>query len=127
MHDSNKAELEDIISYTPETYFSEQELELIRSAFNGPNGRRLLKVIRKALLPTISDPELPVEEMAKDMFMAGVDFRQMQNDEAKSVAMGLQLSVKLIAGALMQLSNIANIAPEDEKKRMAREAKDSLK
>lgn len=122
-----KAELSDIISYTPETYFSEEELELIRAHFNGPSGRKLLKVVRKALLPTISDPELPVEELAKDMFMSAVDFRMMQENEVKPTVMGLQLSAKIIAGALMQLQSLANVAPEDEKTRKAREAKDSAK
>lgn len=121
------AKLEDIISYTPETYFSEEELELIRGVFNGPSGARLLKVIRKALLPTISDPDLPVEEMAKDIFMSAVDFRQMQVDEVKATAMGLQLTVKLIAGALMQLKNIANIQEESPQNREQRRRKDSAK
>ena len=122
-----KAELKDIINYTPETYFSEEELELIRSHFNGPSGAKLLKVVRKALLPTISDPDLPVEELAKDMFMSAVDFRIMQDNEVKPTVMGLQLTVKLIAGALMQLKNLANIAPEDEKTAAARREKDSAK
>jgi hypothetical protein len=122
-----KAQLDDIIQYTPETYFSDEELELIRAHFNGPQGAKLLKVVRKALLPTISDPDLPVEEMAKDMFMSAVDFRQVQDSEAKPIAMGLQLSAKIIAGALMQLRSLANIAPDDEKNREARRAKDSAK
>lgn len=121
------ANLEDIISYTPETYFSQEETELIQAHFNGPNGAKLLKVVRKALLPTISDPDLPVEELAKDMFMSAVDFRQMPEAEVKATAMGLQLTVKLIAGALMQLKSLANVAPDDTKTRAARRAKDSTK
>lgn len=123
----DKTNLEDVISYTPETYFTEDEVSLIRNLFNGPAGNRALKVIRKAMLPTIADPELPLEEMAKDMFMSAVDFRSMQNEEAKSVAMGLQLSAKIVAGGLIQLKNIANISPEDDKTIKARAAKDSLR
>lgn len=124
---NKKPELSDIISYTPETYFTEEELSLIRSTFNGPQGARLLKVIRKALLPTVSDPDLPVEELAKDMFMSAVDFRMMQDNEVKPTVMGLQLSVKLIAGAIMQLKSIANIKEETELERQARMRKNSAK
>lgn len=122
-----KAQLDEVISYTPETYFKEDEIELIRAHFNGPSGAKLLKVVRKAMLPTISDPDLPVEEMGKDMFMSAVDFRQMQVEEAKAVAMGLQLSAKIIAGALIQLKSLANIKPEDDKSLEARREKDSTK
>lgn len=124
---TQETKLEDIISYTPETYFKDDEIELIRAHFNGPSGVKLLKVVRKALIPSISDPDLPVEEMAKDMFMSAIDFRQVQAEEAKPIAMGLQLSAKIIAGALIHLKSIANIAPEDTKTREARRAKDSAK
>ena len=121
------ANLEDIISYTPETYFSDVEVTLIRSSFGGSQGAKLLKVIRKALLPTISDPDLPVEELAKDMFMSAVDFRNMPEAEVKATAMGLQMTVKLIAGAVMQLKHIANVKIETEEQAAQRRAKDSTK
>lgn len=127
MEKPQAARLEDIISYTPETHFTDDEIALIRSSFNGPQGTRLLKVIRKALLPTISDPELPLEEFAKDMFMSAVDFRQMQESEVKPTVMGLQLTAKLIAGALISLKSIANIKEESEGNRAARRAQDSAK
>lgn len=119
--------LEDVITYTPETYFSDAEIALIRGSFNGPQGRRLLKVVRKALIPTISDPDLPVEELAKDMFMSMVDFKSMPMDEVKAAVMGLQLSAKIIIGAIIQLTNIANYKEESESSRAMRRAKDSVK
>lgn len=125
--ESNKAALADIIQYTPETYFSDDELALLRASFNGPSGGKLLKVIRKALLPTISDLELPLEEMGKDVFMAGVDFRSVPDGEVKPTVLGLQLAVKIVAGSLIQLKNLANIKDESPTERAAREAKNSAK
>ena len=95
MDQPQPARLEDIISYTPETYFSEEELALVRSSFNGPQGAKLLKVVRKALIPSVSDPDLPVEEYSKDMFMFAADFHKLQDSEVKPVVMGLQFAVKV--------------------------------
>lgn len=122
-----KTELGDVLSYTPETYFTDDEVALVRSVFNGPGGARLLKVIRKAMIPTISDPDLPTEEFAKDMFMARVDFTQMQADESKATAMGMQLATKTIIGGLIYLKQIANIKEESSTEKANRLAKDSTK
>lgn len=122
-----KASLGDIISYTPETYFSDEEIALIRSTFNGSRGQALLKVVRKALIPSVSDPDLPVEEFGKDMFMSAVDFRQMATEEVKPTILGLQLAGKVIFGALMQLRSIANIKEETAAELAARRGKNSTK
>lgn len=121
------AELQDIITYTPETYFSDEEVALIRQSFNGPTGSKLLKVIRKALLPTISDPDLPVEELGKDMFMALVDFTKLQDGEVKPVAMGLQLTAKIIVGSLIHLKTLANVQEETKEEAARRNSKNATR
>jgi len=125
--ENQRASLADVISYTPETYFSDDELQTIRNAFNGPAGLQLAKVVRKVMLPSISDPELPIEELSKDMFMSQVDFRSLMADEAKPVAMGLQLAAKAIIGGLVQLRTIANVKDENPVNREQRRGKDSAK
>lgn len=125
--ESKPAELQDIITYTPETYFSDEEVALIRQSFNGPTGSKLLKVIRKALLPTISDPDLPVEELGKDMFMALVDFTKLQDSEVKPVAMGLQLTAKIIVGSLIHLKTLANVQEETKEEAARRNSKNATR
>lgn len=119
--------LEDVLTYTPETYFSESEISIIRGSFSGTEGQRLLKVIRKALIPTISDPDLPAEEFGKDLFMSLVDFKSVPAEEAKPLAMGIQVAMKLILGAIIHLKNIANYNEESDSNRVQRRAKDSVK
>jgi hypothetical protein len=119
--------IKDIISYTPEEYFSDEERKLLRSTFGGAQGQRLLKIVRKTLLPTVSDPDLPIEQLAKDLFMSAVDFRPMPAEEVKSVAMGLQLAVKVISGSLMQLRDLANVKEETVQEIAARRAKNSAR
>lgn len=119
--------LEDVLTYTPETYFSETEISMIRGSFGGEQGRRLLKVVRKALVPTISDPDLPDEEFAKDMFMSFVDFKSVPAEEAKPLAMGIQVAMKIVLGAIIHLKNIANYNEESDSNRAMRRGKDSSK
>lgn len=121
------AQLKDMLSYTPETYFSEDELALIRSTFNGPTGAKILKVIRKTMLPTVSDMELPLEEVSKDMFFNLVDFTTMQTEEVKATAMGIQHSAKTIIGGLIYLKTLANIKDESPAEKALRESKNSSK
>lgn len=124
---AQRATLDDIITYTPDQYFSDEELALIRNAFNGAAGSRLFKIIRKVMLPSISDPELPIEEMGRDMFMAQLDFKSMPAEEVKPAAMGLQLAAKAVLGGLVQLRTLANVKEETPANRAERRAKDSDK
>ena len=121
------ASLEDVISYTPETYFSEDEITLIRNAFNGAQGARLLKVIRKALLPTVYDPDLPIEEFGKDAFMSLIDFKSLEVAEVKPIAMGLQYMTKAIIGSLINLKDIANVKEPTKEEIADRRRKDLAK
>lgn len=125
MPPNNKAKLEDIISYTPESYFTQDDLALLRSHFNGPQGLKLLQVIRKAVLPTISDPNLPIEELGKDIWMSAVDFKQMQESEVKPTVLGLQVAVKVLVGSLIQLRDLANVKEETATERALREKRNS--
>jgi len=121
------AKLEDIISYVPETYFSDDELATIRAHFGGPEGAKLLRLVKKALLPSVFDPELPTENIAQDAFMGLVDFKNVPSEEAKALAMGLQYIVKGIAGSLINLKHIANVKADSPADIAARMEKDSTK
>ncbi|SRR6266446_7189549 len=127
MEQPKSATLKDVINYTPETYFSDDEITLVRNSFNGPQGVRLLKVIRKIFVPSISDPELPIEEMGKDFFMAAIDFKTLLADEVKPAVMGVQLAMKAVMGGFIQLKQIANIKEETAEERASRLAKNSTK
>lgn len=125
--DPKSAQLEDIISYAPPTLFSDEELALIRSHFNGPTGAQLLRILWKALIPSVHDAELPMELIGQDLYLGLIDFKSVPADEAKSLAMGLQYTVKGIMGGLTNLKNLANIKSETDAERAARAAKNSSK
>ena len=125
--EQQQVKLEDILAYTPDTYFSDDDLTFLRGRFNGPEGSRLLRLIRKIMLPTVSDPELPIEEIGKDIFMSAIDFKSMPEDQVKPVVMGLQLTVKAVMGGLIQLRNLANVKEETAESRAQRRARNSAR
>lgn len=112
-----RARLEDVLNYTPASYFSDAELSLIRNTFGG--NPQLIKVLRKAMIPTIHDPELPLEQVGDDLFLAGRDYAAIPDAEIKSIVLARQDALKFIAGALIKLQVIANTpvpSPVDAKK-----------
>ena len=66
--EKQNARLEDMLNYQMAEYFSPDEVQLIRSTFRS---QKVLKLLRKAFIPTISDPDLPIEQMGNDMWFAG--------------------------------------------------------
>lgn len=127
MTDGKPARLEDMLSYKPESYLSDDELSLIQSTFSGTNGAKLIKILRKILMPTISDPSLPIEEFGKDMFMGQFDFKQTATEEVKPIVLGIQLATKAIMGGLIMLKSMGNVKEESDQEKKARLAKDSTK
>jgi hypothetical protein len=125
MSNQEKATLRDVLNYEPEQYLSEDEVALIRSTFK--DNRRLIAVLRKVLLPTISDPSLPIEEMAHDAYLAGVDWAAMPADEIKPLILARSEAIKFVAGALMKLKVIANTVGESPYQTELRRKQDSAK
>src|SRR5579883_2826526 len=93
-----KAKLEDVLNYQPEQYLSPDDLGLIRSTFKD---QRVMKVIRKVFLPTIADPEMPVEELTSDMWFANRNWEQVPAEEAKILMVARQEAIKFIMTALV--------------------------
>jgi hypothetical protein len=125
MAEQQKASLRDVINYAPEQYLSEEELSTIRSTFRGND--KLIKILRKIMLPSALDLELPIEEVGSDIWMVDKDFASMPNEEIKTIAVGRQDAIKFIFGGLIKLKVLANQAEESEQERAARRAKDSTK
>lgn len=119
------ASLRDVLNYNPEQYLSDDELALIRSTFK--DNPRLIAVVRKVMLPTISDPELPIEEIANDSLLAGVDWQSMPAEHVKAVLQGRQEAIKFIAGGLIKLKMFANSGEESPYSAELRRKKDSTK
>jgi hypothetical protein len=122
---SEKASLRDVLNYEPEQYLSEDEVALIRSTFK--DNPRLLAVLRKVLLPTISDPTLPIEEMGHDAYLAGVDWAQIPSDQIKPIILGRSEAIKFVIGALIKLKVIANAQDESPYQKEMRRKLDSTK
>lgn len=122
---SQRASLRDVLNYKPEQYITDDELALIRSTFK--DNHKLLAVIRKVMLPTISDPDLPVEELANDVLLAGIDWQSMPSEHVKAILQGRQEAIKFIAGGIIKLKMFANSTEESPYSAELRRKKDSAK
>lgn len=126
MADSNqRATLKDVLNYDPEQYLSEEEVALIRSHFN--DNPKLIAVIRKLFLPTVSDPSLPLEEFASDAYLAHVEWASMPQDEIKPLMVGRTDAIKFVVGGLIKLKVIASSKEENPYQKELRRKQDSLK
>ncbi len=126
MEQTNKpTTLKDVINYEAETYITEEDASLIRSTFRG--NPRLLKALKKIFLPSIGDPDMPVEEFGKDMWLQGRDYAQIPDADIKTIVLGRQEAIKFICGALIQLNVIANSDIESPLTTAARRKQDSAK
>lgn len=122
---NEKASLRDVLNYEPEQYLSEEEVALIKSTFKG--NKRLLAILRKVLLPTVSDPSLPIEEMGHDVYLAGVEWGQLPNEQVKTIMLARADAIKFVLGALIKLKVIANSTDESPYQAELRKKKDSAK
>jgi len=123
MAEPQKASLKDVLNYEPEQYLSGEELSLLRSTFK--NNPRLIALLRKLLVPTISDPSLPIEQMGDDAFSAGLDWKNIPADEAKIIATARQEAIKFIFGGLIKIKIIASSDDENPMEAALRRSKDS--
>lgn len=116
MEQQQPAQLRDVLSYTPDTYFSEGELKLIQNTFK--DNPAIMKILRKILLPTIQDPELPLEEWQKDAYQIGKVWNQIPASERSQMILARQDALEFIVGGLIQLKSLANmkIPTEEEVK-----------
>lgn len=118
------ARLEDVLNYEAETYFSKDEMTLIRTTFRDP---RVLKVVRKALMPSVGDREMPIEDLGSDLWLMGRDYGSIPDAEIKSIVLARQDAIKFIMGGLIKLKVMANSKEETSAEAMLRRGKDSLK
>lgn len=116
------ASLRDVLNYEPEKYLSDEEVALVRTFTP-----RHLNVIRKIMLPTLSDPNLPIEEMGKDAFLTGVDWLSMPAEHVKAIMQGRMEAIKFILGGLVQMRMISSAPTENPYAEQVRRAKDSTK
>lgn len=117
------ATLQDILNYDADTYFSPEELALVKRTVSP----EFLSVLRKVLIPSIQDPQLPLEEFGKDVWMQSVDWQSMSINEIKPLVVGRQLALKFIVGGLIQLKFMANDGKESPAEKILREKKNSTK
>lgn len=117
--------IRDILNYRVEEYITEEDRKIIRDIFK--DNDTLLRVIRKVFMPTVSDANLPVEELSKDLWFAGVDFVSLSKDEVQARVIARAEAIKFVAGGIMSLKQIANIKEETEMEKAMRRQKDSTK
>ena len=119
-----KVSLSDVLNYDTDNYFSPEELSLIYSTFSDP---KVMKILRKAMLPSVGDLELPLEEISKDAWLVGRDYSMIPDAEVKSIVLARQEAIKFIMGGLIQLKVIASTKTETKTEKALREQKDSSK
>lgn len=123
--EKQNARLEDMLNYQMAEYFSPDEVQLIRSTFRS---QKVLKLLRKAFIPTISDPDLPIEQMGNDMWFAGDrKWDQIPNEEAKSLIVARCETIKFVVNALIRLQVLANSNEETPVEKAQRIGKDSAR
>ncbi len=125
MSEQKPATLSDIINYEPDTYLTVEDLDIIRSTFKG--NKRLMRVLRKIMVPSVGDTELPVEEMGNDAWLAMRDWAQVPADEAKILMVARQEALKFIFGGFIKLKMIANSTEESPMSKDVRRKMDSTK
>ena len=123
MEKSQQTKLREMLPYEPDTYLSQEEVRLIQATFKG--NEKLLKVLRKLMLPSAFDPELPIEEMMGDVWMVDKDFSQLPVGEIKAIVLARQDAIKFILGGLIKLKVISNSVAETPMEAAARRSMDS--
>ena len=122
MSNKERATLSDVINYTPDTYLTEGDVELIRNTFK--DNPRLMRVLRKVFLPSVGDGDMPVEEIGSDVWL-NMDFSVMQQEEIKPIVLARQDAIKFIAGGIIKLKMIANSGTPSPMSEEVRKQKDS--
>ena len=122
---AEKSQLKEFLNYQPEEYLTDAEKTLLKQTFY--NNDRLLKLLRKLLLPTVTDADLPIEQMGKDVYFTGRDWANIPADEAKILMTARQEAVKFVLGGLIEIKVIANTREETETEKAARKIMDSSK
>lgn len=120
----DKSKLEDVLNYEMEEYLSKDEMGLIRATFRSP---RVMKVLRKVFIPTIADPELPIEQIGNDMWMVGRKWDQIPAAEKAHLVSAREDAIKFIMNGLVRLSVLANSKEETAVEKSARISKDSTR
>ena len=119
----DKSSLRDVINYKPEEYLTERDIALIQKSITPA----VLTVLRKVLIPTISDPDLPIEDYGKDFFLEGIQWGTLSKEEIVPRAIARELSLKFIVGGLIKLKIISSMKKETPQEAEARKGKDSTK
>ncbi|RJQ33887.1 hypothetical protein C4568_03740 [Candidatus Parcubacteria bacterium] len=122
---AERATLKDVLNYEPDKYLADDEVALIQNAIK--YNPTLLKVLRKILLPTYKDIELPNEELESDIFNQGRVWAQIPAEEAKILAVARQDAIAFVMNGLVKLRVIAGLEEESEESKAERRKKDSAK
>lgn len=124
MNEPKNIKLQDVLNYDIDTYLTPEELHLIQNTFND---NRVLKVLRKVMLPSVGDLELTPEEFSKDVWLNGRDYSMIPDAEIKSIVLARQEAIKFIMGGLINLKIMANLKKETQMEKTLREKKNSSK
>lgn len=121
---TDKPTLSEVLGYKIPDYYTDEEKKFIKITFGKEEA---IRVLRKIFIPIFADPNLPIEQMGKDFFLAGREWANIPADEAKILMVARQEVAKFNLGALLEIKQIAMQPEETEQEKAARIAKDSNK
>lgn len=126
MAEQKPSSLKDIVGqyYEPEAYLSSDELSLIKSHFKD---NKVIKVLRKILLPTVADPDMPLEELNHDAWLVGRVWSQIPAEQRAQLVLARQEAIEFILGGLIKLKVLANEKELSEEEKAFVRSKDSTK
>ena len=112
-------------NYEVEQYLTEDDMQIIRNVFKDKN---VLKVLRKVLLPSIADSNLPLEEaIGKDVWNVGRDWGMIPTEQIKALVLGRQEAIKFVVDGMMKLKTLAHLKEESPQQIAERLRKNSTK
>lgn len=120
-----RSTLQELLNYVPEDYLTKDELALIKNTFK--DSPQLFKVLRKVFIPTVSDPDLPIEQFGLDAWLVDKAWDSIPDHEIKPIVLARQDALKFIMGGLIKLKILASGEEEAPELRKERLKKDSNK
>ena len=120
-----RSTLADILNYEPEQLLSKDEMALIGSVLNA--NPTFIKILRKVLLPSVVDPDMPIEQLTNDVWLAGLNYAQIPESDIKPIVLARQDMIKTVMSGLTKLKVIAAAKPLTKQEQEARAAANSSK
>ncbi len=115
--------LKELLNYEPDQYITDAEVEMIRNTCKP----EFIRLLRKVLIPTVFDGDIPIENQGLDVYMQGFKWESIAAEHALPLILARQDVIKFILGGLTKLKSIAASKVETAMEAALRRSQDSTK